>query len=239
MVILGERGFVTVKELGSLLYMSESSIRRDLAELESKGAIKRRYGGAEIIGATTSVIPFSTRSYDNIPKKQEIARKAAQLISAGDVVFLDQSSTCFFLARELMEMKSITIVTNNIEILRLLSDSEMTVISTGGRMNRANRVCLVGAGAERTFESIYANIAFFSAKSLADDGTVSDITEEEIAVRDSMFKNAERIVFLCDSSKMGSHSAYRQCTLAEVDTMVSDLDTRPEIAKRFPKLEII
>jgi len=219
--------------------MSESSIRRDLAELEAKGAIKRRYGGAEIIGSTTSVIPFSTRSYDNIPKKQEIARKAASLVSSGDVIFLDQSSTSFFLARELMDMKSLTIVTNNLEILNLLSESEMTVIASGGRMNRTNRTCLVGAEAERTFLRIYASLAFFATKSLSDDGTISDCTEEEIAVRDAMFRSADKTVFLCDSSKIGSHSAYKQCTLADVDVLITDAPEQPELSKLFPKLNIL
>ena len=239
MMILEERGFVTVKELGSLLYMSESSIRRDLADLESRGAIKRRYGGAEAIGSSTSVIPISTRSYDNITKKQEIARKAAALVSSGDIIFLDQSSTSLFLARELMDMKSITIVTSNIEILSLLSSSEMTVISSGGRMNKANRTCLVGSMAEKTFKSIYAKFAFFSAKSLSEDGTLSDCTEEETALREAMFSSAEKKVFLCDSSKIGTHSAYKQCTLNDVDILVTDAEIPEDMKKKFPKLTII
>ena len=239
MMILEERGFVTVRELSALLYMSESSIRRDLSDLEEKGAIKRRYGGAEIINSTTSVLPFKTRSYDNIPEKQEIAKKAAKLIKTGDIVFLDQSSTSFFLAREIMDTKSITVVTNNIEILNLLSDSEMAVISSGGQMNRTNRTCLVGARAEATFRSVYADLAFFSAKSLTEDGVISDCTEEEIHVREAMFENADTVVFLCNTSKCGGHSAYKQCTLADVDILVTEKETLPSIQGKYKNLKII
>jgi DeoR family fructose operon transcriptional repressor len=222
--ILSEKGFVTVKELSEKLYTSESSIRRDLAILEKKGIVKRSYGGASIIHSAETVIPFGMRTYKNVEAKKIIASKAVNLISNGDIVFLDQTSTSYFLAVEILKSKSVTVVTNNIEIINLLSSGDMTVISSGGVVSRVNNNCLIGQYACRTFEEIFADIAFFSAKALSSDGTVSDFSEDEVLVRRSMFKNAEKIVFMCDSTKFGTRSGYKQLNISDVDFFVTEND---------------
>lgn len=217
-------GFETVKNLCAKLYASESSIRRDLNSLEKQGLVNRIYGGAELITLFSGVVDFQTRSYHNSAEKKAIAEKAAKLVKDGDVLFLDSSSTTFYLAAALMHKSSLTIVTNNVEIISLLSNSKAKVISSGGILSRENRSCLVGSGAEQTFENIFADTLFFSAKSLSDDGVISDCTLEETAVRNCMIKNAKKKVFLCDYEKIGTYSPYRQCGLDDIDCLVCERD---------------
>ena len=222
-------GFTTVKELCKALYASESSIRRDLTALESRGVVKRTYGGAELVTNFSAGISFDNRFHHNIEAKKIIAKKAAQLVKDGDVLFLDQSSTAFYLANEISKNASLTIITNNIEILSLLTNSKIKTISSGGFLSSENRSCLVGSDAEYIFNNTYADMVFFSTKSLSDDGVISDCAREEVAVRNVMLKNAAKKVFLCDSEKFGTHSAYKQCTLKEVDYLVCE----NENAKKF------
>ncbi len=219
---MSEKGFVSVKELSERLYTSESSIRRDLAILEKRGVVKRSYGGAHVINSVETVIPFGMRTYKNVEAKKLIAKKAVSLISNGDIVFLDQTSTSYFLAVEILKSKFCTVVTNNREIVNLLSGSDMTVISSGGVVSRANNNCLIGQNACRTFEEIFADFAFFSAKALLADGTVADFSEEEVFVRRSMFKTAAKTVFMCDSSKFGARSGYKQTDLSEIDFLITE-----------------
>lgn len=222
-------GFISVKELCTKLYASESSIRRDLTVLESRGIIKRTYGGAELITNFSNVISFNKRSHHSMEAKKAIAKKAAKLIKDGNIIFLDQSSTAFYLANEIINRNSLTIITNNIEILCLLSNSSIKTISSGGFLSRENRSCLIGADAQNIFENTYADMVFFSTKSLSDDGIISDCTREEVLLRNSMIKNATKKVFLCDSEKFGTKSAYKQCTLCDIDYMISE----NEAAKKF------
>jgi len=224
-----EDGFITVKELCKRLYASESSIRRDLAALESKGIVKRSYGGAELITNFSDVISFNKRYHHNIEEKKAIAKKAAKLIKDGNIIFLDQSSTSFYLATEINSRSALTVITNNIEILHLLSDSSLKVISSGGFLSPENRSCLIGSDAQSIFENIYADFAFFSAKSLSEDGIIYDCTREEVILRNSMLKNSERKVFLCNSEKFGTRSAYRQCALSDIDYLISE----NESAKKY------
>lgn len=232
-------GFITVKELCEKLYASESSIRRDLSALERRGIVKRSYGGAELITSFSNVISFENRYHHSIDAKKAIAKKAAGLIKDGNIIFLDQSSTSFYLASEIMSRNSLTVVTNNIEILGLLSASGIKVISSGGYLSPENRNCLIGPDAQSIFENIYADAVFFSAKSLSYDGIISDCTREEVSLRNSMLKNSAKKIFLCDSEKFGTRSAYKQCTLFDIDYLISEKESIDKINLRPDSLKIL
>jgi len=239
LTLLRDEGYVSVKYLSEKLYTSESSIRRALTGLEEKGFVRRSYGGAELLEHHTNVVSFGARTHHNMEAKREIARKASQLVKDGSIVFLDQSTTALFLAECLLLKSGLTVVTNNLQILSVLSQTDFTVYSSGGRLSEANRICLVGDDAQKTFSSIYADVVFFSANALADDGTISDCNREETFVRNAMLKNADKKVFLCDSEKFGSHSAFLQCTLSQVDIMVSENREAERFCLCAPDLTIL
>lgn len=227
-------GFVTVKSLCDTLYASESSIRRDLQSLEKRGLVKRTYGGAELVTNFSNIITFNQRTQQNINAKRLIAQKAATLIKEGDIVFLDQSSTSFYLANEITNRSGLTVVTNNTEILVRLANSKIKVISSGGYLSSENRNCLIGGDARQTFENIYADIMFFSTKCISTEGIISDCSREEIIVRNAMLKNSAKKVFLCDSTKFGIHSPYKQCELSDVDYFISEEDNAKAFSS-YPK----
>lgn len=238
--ILNEKnGLVTVKELCDILYASESSIRRDLTALEKKGLINKHYGGAELIKNFSSVVAFNSRSHHNVDAKRKIAKKAKTLIKDGNVIFLDQSSTAFYLANEIADNSTLTVITNNIEILSLLSGSGMRVISSGGALSANNRSCLTGSDAEHIFANIYADILFFSTKSLSEDGTISDCVREEVFIRNAMINNCAKKAFLCDSEKIGTRSPFKQCSLSDVDYLVCESDRAKCFADKFANLKTL
>ncbi len=221
-ILKTNNGFVSVKQLCDTLFASESSIRRDLKSLEERGFIKRSYGGASLENNFSNIVTFNHRTRLNANEKREIAKKAVSLISDGDIIFLDQSSTSFYLANELINRNSLTVVTNNIEILMLLSNSRIKVISSGGFLSDENRNCLIGGDAQKTFENVFADVMFFSVKAVSDDGIISDCSSEEIVIRNAMLKNANKKVLLCDSSKFGIRASFKQCELNDVDYLISE-----------------
>lgn len=220
--ILKINGFVSVKQLCDTLFASESSIRRDLKSLEERGIIKRSYGGASLENNFSNIVTFNHRTRQNVNQKRDIAKKAVSLINDGHIIFLDQSSTSFYLATELMNRSSLTVVTNNIEILLLLSNSRIKVISSGGFLSDENRNCLIGGDAQKTFENIFADYMFFSVKGISNDAVVTDCSIEEISIRNAMLKNSDNKVLLCDSTKFGIRAPFKQCDLDDVDYLISE-----------------
>lgn len=236
-ILKEKNGFTTVKQLCDMLYVSESSIRRDLCAMEDKGLIKRTYGGAELVTNLSHMMEFNKRYHRNISEKNEIAKKALSLIEENSVIFLDQSSSAFYLAAMLPNKSSITVITNNVEIMKLLSETNINLISSGGYLSRENRSCLIGKDAEYIFENTYADLVFFSCKALSDDGVVYDCSREEVLTRAAMLKNAKKRVFLCDSSKLETTAIYKQCTLDEVDFIICDKDIGESYKKKFCALK--
>ena len=221
-IIEGRGGFATVKELCTRLFASESSIRRDLRALDARGLIRRSHGGAERIANPSGGIAFAARGRQNVEAKRAMAQIAKRLVKKGDIIFLDQSSSAFYLAEQLAENRTLTVVTNNVEILALLAGSSLKVYSSGGWLCADNRTCLIGEDAAATFSRVRADLLFFSARSLSEDGVISDLSREEVLVREAMIKNAARKVFLCDSAKLGTRSAYKQCDLDAVDIRIDE-----------------
>ena len=224
--ILARENYATVKQLSQWLYTSESSIRRDLTSLENQGMVARSYGGVELVRNSSQVIPFSTRAHHNISAKKVIAQKAAGLIHDGDIIFLDQSSSAFFVACELVKKAKVTVVTNNIEIIALLSQSDIEVISSGGKLSHSNRNCLIGDDANRIFSEVHADMLFFSAKALSKEGIIYDCVREEVCIRKTMLANAERKIFLCDSEKYDRLAGYKQCTVKDIDCLITEIDDK-------------
>lgn len=232
-------GFVSVKQLCDTLFASESSVRRDLKSLEDRGLVKRSYGGASLVTNYSNIVTFNHRTRQNIAAKRDIAKKAASLIKDSNIIFLDQSSTAFYMANELINRSSITVVTNNIEIMMLLSNSGIKLISSGGILSDENRNCLIGGDAQRAFENVFADIMFFSVKAISDDGLVTDCSREEIIVRETMLKNADKKVLLCDSSKFGMRAPFKQCELGDVDYLISEENSAQHFSEYQSKIELL
>ena len=234
-----EGGFVSVKQLCDTLFASESSIRRDLKTLEQQGLVKRSYGGAVPVTSSSNIVTFNHRTQQNTNAKRQIAQKAAAMITDGSVLFLDQSSTAFYLAEAIAERTTLTVVTNNIEIMMLLSGTGIRLISSGGYLSGENRNCLVGDDARQTFEKIYADFVFFSVKAISEDGAVTDCAGEEVAVRNAMLKNAAKKVLLCDRSKFGLRAAFKQCHLEDVDVLISEADCAQHFAAYSKSVKLL
>ena len=231
---LNTYSYVTVEFLAKKMNISPSSIRRDLSDMESRGIVKRSYGGVEIIKDGARNIPFSMRKHENAAAKKKIAEAAVSLLHSGDVVFIDGSSSAFFVAKELVKIKDITVITNSIESLCFLMDYDIRTYCTGGNMHRENRATLVNDHAEAMISNFYADYTFFSAQALTSDGKIYDCYSSEVPLRNKMIENSAKSVFLCDSTKIGKHSTYFQCNAQNCDYIISDIDlnkffdTKPE-----------
>lgn len=221
--ILLKKKKVTVKELSSVLYISEPSVRRDLADLEKQNLIKRIHGGAvlEETAISKNKIPFIIREYEQSSAKNIIAQKAAEYVKDNDIVFLDASTSAFRLVPFLISKTNITVVTNGVRALTSLADFNINTISTGGRLVNSC-LALVGDEAYRTIDSINANIAFFSCRGLSDDGYLTDISPEEDYVRQRMIKNAEHAYLLCAADKFGKKYYHNLCHKDEIDGIISE-----------------
>lgn len=237
--ILKSVKYSTPQIISDELFTSYSSIRRDLEELENSGLVIRSYGRVELANKHPMLVSYPIRMESNSHKKQIMAKKASSLIHEGDTIFIDPSSSCSYFAREIVNIKGITIITNNIEILYYMTQFNVNVISSGGMQSEQNRYAMVGAIAESTFRNIHADFAVFSARSLTTDGKIYDIHYDETNTRRVILENAQKKIFLCDSSKLDTISPYYQCDLSNVDYLISDTYVADKYKKTYQNLKIL
>ena len=218
-----ERKKATVKELAAALYISEPSIRRDLARLEQQQLIKRVHGGAVIeeTALSKNKIPFAIRELEQSNAKVIIAQKAIELVHDNDVIFLDASTSAYQLIPFLQSKRNITVITNGVRALEKLAEYDINTISTGGSLV-ASCMALVGEDAYRTIESINADIAIFSCRGLSSEGYLTDIAPAENHVRQKMIRNSKRSYLLCTSDKFGKKYFHNLCHSRELDGIISN-----------------
>ncbi len=221
--ILLKKKRATVAELARALYISEPSIRRDLASLEKQNLIKRIHGGAvlEETALSKNRIPFLIREYEQSGAKVLIAQKAIELVHDNDVVFLDASTSCYYLIPFLATRKNLTVITNGVKALSKLAEYGITTFSTGGALVNSCLV-LVGEEACKTVEAFHADIAFFSCRGLSHDGFLTDIAREENIVRKKMIQRARRSYLLCATEKFGKTYYHNLCHKDDITGIIHE-----------------
>ena len=95
-----ERKSVTITDLSKRLHVTKETIRRDLRLMEEQGDLIRTHGGAYILDGVQNDIDISMRQVLKTKEKTLIAEKCSQHIQSGDSIFLDGSTTCWFVAKE-------------------------------------------------------------------------------------------------------------------------------------------
>ena len=134
--LLAQKRSATVLELCDALDASESTIRRDLTQLDRQGLLKKVHGGATLVGRTVLADepPMAAREEQSVEEKRLIARAAAAMITEKDFVFLDAGSTTLALAAALEgPALQAAYVTNGIAHARMLVQRAAASTCPAGR----------------------------------------------------------------------------------------------------------
>lgn len=208
--LLYEKGRVSVGELSHTLFVSEMTIRRDLAEMEKGGYLKRYRGGA-VLRQSEGEMPVSERFFMNKEEKQALARMGASYLEDGQTVFLDSSSTCGYLIPHLGAKKGITLVTNSVKTLLAAAEMHIPTILIGGEYYEQD-MCLVGSLAEESVGKLNVDLAFFTTAAYDEaTGIISDFDLRQTAIRKQILANAKETVFLFESYKRGKRMLHTLC----------------------------
>jgi DeoR/GlpR family transcriptional regulator of sugar metabolism len=207
---LRARGQESVAVLEEEFDVSAMTIRRDLHELERQGLATRTHGGAIAPGLAAHEDSFSQRVNVEVETKQRLAVVAAAMVEPGETVFIDSSSSAYYVARQIIATGiPASIVTNSLPVMQLCASTVAQVELTGvGGWLRALTLSLVGPTAVRTIREHFADKLFLSVKGLASDGSLTDPDPLECEVKRAMIDRAEESILLLQSSKLlerGSH----------------------------------
>jgi DeoR/GlpR family transcriptional regulator of sugar metabolism len=212
-------GAVTVSQVETRFGVSAMTARRDLGELERRGLARRTHGGAVLPNAAGHEDSFDRRLNVATAPKRMLARAAIELLNPHDTVFLDSSTTTYFVAREIIASGvAATVLTNSLPIMTLLASDagpNIELIGVGGTLRTLTR-SFVGAGATRTVNEHYADRLFLSVKGVVDGDTLTDADSLEADVKRSMIAHARESVLLIDGSKLTERGLIAIAPLSQI-----------------------
>lgn len=227
--LLNSEGAVMVSKLKTELGVTEETVRRDLEKLEAKELLRRTHGGALPIDEGSYELSLEKRKALNVEAKQALASKAVQFIASGDSVFLDASTTTFYMAKELRNMKNITVITNSIRVINELSGIEgIKLIAIGGIVS--NNQSFVGAMAENYITSYFADKMFFSSKGIGESSVILEGNEHECFIKQKMIENSRKHYYLCDKSKIGRVGYMKLTSFENIEYLVTDAEIEGALA---------
>lgn len=229
--LLNKAGSVSVSRLSEEMGVTEETVRRDLEKLEGKELLRRTHGGALPIEESSNELSLNKRKLTNVESKKVLAEAAVAIIATGDTIFLDASTTTFFMAQEIKRMKrAMTVITNSLRVVTELSDCDsVKLIGIGGLVS--NNQSFVGRFAENCIaENYFADKMFFSGKGLVRDSGILESNEQECAIKQQMMKNSNEHYYLCDKSKVGRVGFIKLADAESVTGIVTDAEIDGEWA---------
>lgn len=217
-----ERKTVYVDQLAKKYYVSPSTIRRDLAQLEEQGLIRRTYGGAILIEKQSAEIPYLIRMNENREAKEILCGLAADLVEDGMYISLDATTTTASLVEHLKRKNNLKIITTSAQTaLDCLDHLNAQIYCTGGWLNGISRG-FSGEAARSRLEEFYTDCLFLSGRAVSLDKCLMDVNEEDVFLKQSMLRGARLRVLLCDSSKLDQYSYRSVCGWSQIDCLVTD-----------------
>jgi len=211
---------VKVGDLSQRFEVSESTIRRDLQELEKVGLIQRTHGGAISVQSSfeLSYQEKEIRFYD---EKQKIARAAVDLVKDGETVFLDTGTTTLQIAFALRG-KTITVATNSMDIAQVFAeDTQVEVIVLGGSL-RKNIRSLVGFLTNEMLARLHFDKVFLAANAVDPDLGVTTPNLIEAETKRHMVKAGKEVILVVDHSKLWEKAMCKICSLSEINLLLTD-----------------
>ncbi len=212
---------ISVAELTERLGVSNVTIRKDLNQLESMGYVLRSHGGVRLAQSVSSVSNFTSRKSSNHDLKDRITDQALKLIQDGDTLCLDAGTTNAMLAEKLINY-SVRVVTNSLEVINILKESESVALTILGGNFRQEAGSFIGPVTESDISQMQFDLSFIGAESISPTGSFLTGNSIEGAVKRAILNASKRRIILADSSKYEARAFARFADSDMVDILISD-----------------
>lgn len=229
---------LSVLGLAHDLNVSDETIRRELRVLEEEGVVIREHGGARLAPPVLEG-PLVKRMQENADAKQRIARAALDFVSDGAILFIDSGTTSCFIAKQLTERRSLTVITNSVRV----------ACDLGGINN--NRLFLAAGQMDYDYQGFFdhhaqqyvagftPHLAILSVGAINLEYGLMDFHPGEAAMSRIAYATSQRVLLGADSSKFGRTGLMRTAALSDVDVLVTEKPLDENYARAFAHAEVV
>ncbi len=219
-----------VRELG----VSAATIRRDLEQLEQRGALRRVHGGAVAMESNLDEPLFDDKTQIAAAEKLRIAKAAAAFVKPGSSIFLDGGSTILAMVPLLRDMTDLTVVTNSLRVAAELAGGGPTLIVVGGELRRRSQT-MVGSLTETILATLHVDTAFIGTIGLDFKAGLTTTDPREAFTKRLILRQSRQIVLLADSTKAGKTSFVRFGSPDEAHVLITDARAPKDLLQALRK----
>jgi DeoR family transcriptional regulator of aga operon len=238
--LLERVGRLSISQICEQFSISEATARRDLDQLSDQGSIQRVHGGVILLRQATPEDPILKRSYESDVEKERIGRAAAALVEDGETIFLGSGTTVLQVAQNLVQ-RNITVITNSLPVINLMSGREnITLIALGG-MLRDSELSFIGHITEQALAELRPDKVIIGTRGISlDQGLTNDYLPETLTDR-AILNAGRQTIIVADHTKCGVIATAYLASLSAMNILVTDDQTEPAFIKsmRDKGIEIV
>ena len=221
-------GEANVAALAHELGVTPQTIRRDLNHLADRSLIARVHGGAAL-GSGIANARYEERRGHAASAKARIGAAAAALVPEGASLFINIGTTTEAVARHLVHHAKLMVVSNNLNVVDILSGREgIAMIAVGGQVRPGDRA-VIGALADQFIDNFRVDMALIGASGLSEAGDLVDFDADEVLVARRIIRQARTVILVADSSKIGRPAPIRLAGIDAIDHLVTDRMSSPAL----------
>jgi DeoR family glycerol-3-phosphate regulon repressor len=235
--LVEQNGFQTIEALARHFDVTVQTIRRDLNALAADGKLSRYRGGAGLPSSIENM-EYNRRRVVHLEAKLRIADMVAADIPEHASLFINIGSTTEQVARALLGHHDLSVITNNLNVARIMSESTDFRVIVAGGMVRNRDGGITGQATRDMFDRFRVDIGIIGVSGIDADGALYDFDMDEVICSQAIIRNARRVVLVTDHSKFGRPAMVRIGTLAQVSALYTDLPPPPPIAALIGTLGI-
>ncbi|MEQ8442714.1 MAG: DeoR/GlpR family DNA-binding transcription regulator [Alphaproteobacteria bacterium] len=212
---------VEVEELSAHYDVSPQTIRKDLNDLCERGLLTRVHGGARAPNSVSNTT-YQHRRESYAEEKTRIGQAAAACIPNNSSVIINIGTTTEMVARALYDHTDLIVITNNINVVTILSGSPSKELILAGGVVRQSDGGIVGEATMEFIRQFRADFAVIGASAVDENGIILDFDMREVSVARTIIESARKVVLVIDSSKFERRSTVRICDVSAIDYVVCD-----------------
>jgi len=225
-----------VNQLADLNRVSVDTVRRDLEMLEEYGALKRVRGGAVLKQDNMERSVYEMRMTLRSREKMQLAALITQIVEEGQTIVIGSGSTTSEIAKVLAtNYKRLTVITNDMDIVRILSHKEHFNLIVLGGLFDAEENATYGEQCEEEICQYNADTGILAVNSISTDKGFSDFRLNQIDAFRCMMDISDKVVIAADSSKFGKTASVTLCPLDKADIIITDSGLTAEQKKEYEK----
>lgn len=236
--LVQEKESITVDELCDIFSVTNATIRTDLTFLDKQNLLQRTHGGAIALNKEDQELTSSEKEDKFIENKIAIGKKALEYINDGDSIFLDTGTTVLQFAKQIKNIKNLTVFVYDLQIALALEEQGIENIVFLGGMIRNKFHCTIGSSLVKEIKNYHFDTCFIATNGVTVEKGLSTANINVADIKSSIIANSSKTIALFDSSKIGYQSSVSFAPLNDIDVIITDKNADQKQIKQLKKSKV-